>query len=405
MFLLLLDKLLVMPTKYDVFYLIAVNKECSINDLIKLLNKKPSEYHKFFKHVKQLEKEFLITKKEKKYLISADKKSNELAKLIHFCVNNKIDYNSLFLDSSIKFIKIGLEKNLIKEFPFDNKTVKKITSMLVKHGFIIIESKKPLKIRIVYSDFLEKLAKYFEGEIKIDEKNIFEEIDIEKLSNSLEKEFSLYKKQNKKQFLENETEFIHRSLSLEGNTLTLPETEKLIIKNIVPKNKNFKELEEIRDYKKAIDILIQKNEMLDLETILEFHKTAMNWMTKGAGEIRKQNVKIKGNPDFKTDDYKIIPIKLKNFFEYYNSQINKKRKSFQIIELAAFLHNEFQRMHPFIDGNSRTSRAVFIHTLMLKEFPLISFSAGFIYQYMQLTKLSKKRNDENFQTLMKQMRI
>ena len=127
----------------------------------------------------------------------------------------------------------------------------------------------------------------------------------------------------------------------------------------------------------------------------------MQSLSKGGGVIRKQNVIIKGNPHYKTADWKSLPIKLKNFFEYYNKNLVGKMKANEIVELSANLHSEFQRIHPFIDGNSRTSRAIFIHTLILKGFPIIEFLPGFVDQYMGLTKLSKERNDLDFRILMK----
>jgi len=69
-----------------------------------------------------------------------------------------------------------------------------------------------------------------------------------------------------------------------------------------------------------------------------------------------------------------VPLKLKELFKYYSESINKKMKAFQAVELAAYLHSEFQHIHPFIDGNSRTARAIFIHALLAKGFPLTTFA-------------------------------
>ncbi|MFH1225160.1 MAG: hypothetical protein V1676_05140, partial [Candidatus Diapherotrites archaeon] len=58
-----------------------------------------------------------------------------------------------------------------------------------------------------------------------------------------------------------------------------------------------------------------------------------------------------------------------------------------------------------IDGNSRTSRAIFLKALTQNNFPLIKMPVGFSDQYMGLTKLSKKRDDEKFALLMKQIAL
>ena len=244
------------------------------------------------------------------------------------------------------------------------------------------------------------LVNYFYSGFGCKKLKIFALVNENNIIKQLNSEFSKYKKKSKENII-NEIKFIHQSLSLEGNTLTLPETEKLILKNIPPKNKSFKDMLDVSNYKKALDYLLDIKKPLDIDNILKFHSIAMQSLSKGNGIIRKQNVIIKGNPYYKTEDWKLLPNKINNFFEFYNQNINIKLKADEIVNLSADLHSEFQRIHPFVDGNSRTSRAIFIHTLILKGFPIIDFLPGFVDQYMWLTKLSTERNDSDFKKLMK----
>lgn len=392
-----------MISKYDLLYSVFLNEGLTAAQLVRKLGKSQYEYDKFYKHLKQLEEDGLIETKQNKYFLKKIEKTKEFIKVIDFSVKNNIDYHELFLEKTIEFIELGLKKNILFDLPFDNKTVSKISTFLAKHGFLLIESRKPFTARIVYSDFLEKVVKLFKGKTKIKCKKIFEDVNEKKLNSQIEKEFSAYKKSSKKILIDDEVRFIHRSLSLEGNTLTLPETEKLIKENIPPKTRTFKEMQETMDYKKALDRFIQDKSELELQKVLEFHETAMNSLEAGKGKIRKQNVKIKGNPDFKTADWKEIPGKLNELFAFYKQNVYKKLKAFEVVELASYFHNEFQRIHPFIDGNSRTARALFAHVLILKGFPLIAFPAGFVEQYLNLTKLSKEREDKHFELFMKQL--
>jgi len=183
----------------------------------------------------------------------------------------------------------------------------------------------------------------------------------------------------------------------------LSETERIIRQNIAPASKPFKDAQQVLDYKKALDGFIFSGSATTQESILEFHRTAMNSLATGAGQFRTENVRIKGNPGFKTADWKELPWLLKDFFK--NANVKEKKKAAQIVERAAFLHNEFQRIHPFIDGNSRTARAIFLKALTQNNFPLIKIPIGFSDQYMKLTKLSEKRDDKKFALLMKQMAL
>ncbi|MFH1391698.1 MAG: Fic family protein [Candidatus Diapherotrites archaeon] len=391
-----------MVSKYDLLYSVFLNEGLTAAQLVRKIGKTPYDYDTVLKHLLQLREEKLVETKKNKYYLSQKEETKKLLRIIDYCFRNKINYNELFLDKTIEFIKFGLENKDFSELGLNNRTRARISLFLSKHGFIIIESKKPFKVKMVYSDFLKKTVEIFKGEIKVKCDKIYEQMDGEEIDSQIEKEFSKYKKAAKQINLNDEVRFVHRSLSLEGNTMTLSETEKLIKQNIPPKERTFQEMQETVDYKKALDYLIEIKE-LDFETTLKFHGTAMNSLKAGAGEFRKQNIRIKGNPDFKTADWRQIPNRLEDLFKYYQNKIHKKIKAHESVELSAYLHSEFQHIHPFIDGNSRTSRAIFIHVLLLKGFPLINFPAGFVEQYMELTKLSKKRDDKKFTVFMKQL--
>ncbi|HZX19950.1 MAG TPA: Fic family protein [archaeon] len=392
-----------MVSKYDLLYSVFLNDGLAASELLKKLGKTPYEYDAFYKRLKQLAKEGFLNVEEKKYFLQKTEKSMKLIRVLDFCVRNAIDCNELFLDKTVEFIKIGLKKKHVSGEHFNSKTIARISSFLSKHGFLLLDSRKPFSGTLIYSDFLKNVVELSKGEAQINRKNIFEGVDEENLNIKIDSEFAKFRKSPKHISIDDEIQFIHRSLSLEGNTMTLSETAKLIKQNIPPKNRTFQEMQETTDYKKALDMLIKVKNHLDLQKILEFHAKAMNWIEAGAGELRIQNVAIKGNPEFKTADWKDLPRRLEDLFEYYRQNIQKKMKPHEIVDFAAYLHSEFQRIHPFIDGNSRTSRAIFAHTLMLKGFPLITFPAGFVQQYMELTKLSKSRNDRHFTIFMKQL--
>jgi fido (protein-threonine AMPylation protein) len=392
-----------MVSKYDLLYSVFLNEGSTTAQLVKKLNKTSADYPNFFYHLKQLETEGLIEAKKAHYYLANQEKTKQFLRIIDFCVRNKIDYNELFLEKTIEFIELGLKGKPLDKVPFDSKTIARISAFLSKHGFILIESRKPFSAKIVCSEFLHKTVELFKEKVEVKCKKIFEDVDEKEIDSKIETEFSVFKKSDKELNPNDEVNFIYRSLSLEGNTLTLPETERLIRENIPPKNKSFKDMQDTMNYKKALEKFLEDKAPLNLDKILSFHQTAMGSLSAGAGEFRTQPVKIRGNADYKTADWHEISAKLNELFKYYNESIDKKMKPNEVIELASYLHAEFQRIHPFVDGNSRTSRALFAHTLMLKGFPLIISPAGFIDQYMGLTKLSKERNDKHFEIFMKQL--
>ena len=67
------------------------------------------------------------------------------------------------------------------------------------------------------------------------------------------------------------------------------------------------------------------------------------------------------------------------------------------IELAAWTHAEFVRIHPFVDGNGRTSRQIMNYQLMLGGFPPISISAkNALAYYKALDKYGREKELQPF---------
>ena len=136
--------------------------------------------------------------------------------------------------------------------------------------------------------------------------------------------------------------------------------------------------------------------------ILEYHNIAMNGKTF-AGTFRKENVFIKLNPEFVTSDWKDIAKKLDTLMIKYNDFENAKQDIDKIIRFAAYFHNEFQRIHPFIDGNSRISRLLMLHILRMHHLPILELPLGYFDSYLDLTKRSRKRDDEKFMYLVEEI--
>ena len=338
-----------MASRLDLILTLGLYQRLGAAEVVQKLGKRQVAYASVYGILQKLKAEGYVNSENEKFYLT--KKSEKLFKLVYFCFSNDIDYNKVISEKTAEFVKIGLENGIIEGLPFDTKTVKRIVDVLSKHGFAAVESRKPFSCRIVHSAFLERLVENFFGRPEVKCPELAECVDESKVDSRLEREFSAYKKLSKEKAHFDEIGFIHSSLSLEGNTLTLPETERLIKENIPPTSKPFKDAQQVLDYKKALDSFIYSDKKITEEEILEFHRTAMNSLQAGAGKFR--------------------------------------------------LQNEFQRIHPFVDGNSRTARAIFIKMLIQNGFPLVKIPVGFSGQYMKLTKLSRKRDDKKFSLLMK----
>ncbi|PIN80331.1 hypothetical protein COV11_04220 [Candidatus Woesearchaeota archaeon CG10_big_fil_rev_8_21_14_0_10_30_7] len=396
-----------MVSEYDVFYIIATKGELRINDIVDALNKPKNTYWRISKLVKVLEKKLFIQKKHVLKIIHTEKTS-KLFNLISFCINNNMNYNLLFKENMLSFIEQAAKTEFftIKEVKFHPQTFNNHIELLSKYGFLLIISRKPLKCKLLKHHFLFDLLKFF------GKKSVFYKTHLHSFINSIKKEIKKYKKLSKLHYnlLENltnkdELKFIYSSLNLEGNPLTLPETQKLILEDVLPEKQKLAHIQEVTNYKNTVNLMIlnaKRKIKLSLPLILEYHKIAMSQIP-GAGKIRKQNVIIKLNPKFKTTDQYLIRSKLDMLMKKYDQFESKKRTLEELTSFAAFFHNEFQRIHPFIDGNSRISRLLMLHIIRMHNIPLLDLPIGYFDLYLDLTKRSTKRNDKALKYLVEEL--
>ncbi len=112
---------------------------------------------------------------------------------------------------------------------------------------------------------------------------------------------------------------------------------------------------------------------------------------------------IKGNPDFKTTEPSKIKWELERLIREYNIFLTSNKLSIKaLLDFAVYFHNEFQHIHPFEDGNSRTTRLITFYIFQQQDIPILDIPFGLLDEYLTNTKGAKKRDDENLnQTLQK----
>jgi Fic family protein len=163
-------------------------------------------------------------------------------------------------------------------------------------------------------------------------------------------------------------EWTYNSNAIEGNTLTLQETELVINRGMTIGNKSLKEHFEAINHKNGIQFLydfIKKRRELDEDIILEIHKIIVKNINDGdAWHYRNANVMIVGAVHLPPSAIK-IPRLMIEFLEWYYE--NKTKMS--IVELAAWIHYKIVYIHPFIDGNGRTARLLMNLILLQNGYP------------------------------------
>ena len=152
-----------------------------------------------------------------------------------------------------------------------------------------------------------------------------------------------------------ELEYTFESNRIEGNTLTLMETDLVINEGITVSGKSMREHLEAINHQDAvlfIKELVNKNTTLKESDLLQVHNLILRGIDpENAGKYRTVNVMIKGSRHIPPQPF-LIAKQMEDIFLWYNLNKNKLHP----IVLAAEMSEKIVTVHPFIDGNGRTSR-------------------------------------------------
>lgn len=162
------------------------------------------------------------------------------------------------------------------------------------------------------------------------------------------------------------TEFIYNSNAIEGNTLTLRETDIILQFGITVKGKSLKEHNEVKGQEYALDFLnevLKKEEPLSIRLIREFHALILNDDKDNRGKFKQENNTILG-AKFQTTPFYQVEEKLQELIDNFNESDKN------LIEKVAKFHNDFEMVHPFNDGNGRTGRLLMNLELMKNGYPI-----------------------------------
>jgi Fic family protein len=171
-----------------------------------------------------------------------------------------------------------------------------------------------------------------------------------------------------------DTEYTYESNRIEGNTLTLMETDLIINKGITVSGKRMQEHLEAVNHKTAIDFIrntVSKNAEFTEKTVREVHSIILHGIdSKNAGVWRTDRVRISGSRHICPNPIK-IPKLMDELFEYYEANKN----CLHPVILSANMHEKLVTIHPFIDGNGRTARLIMNMILLKHGYPITVISS------------------------------
>ena len=152
-----------------------------------------------------------------------------------------------------------------------------------------------------------------------------------------------------------ELEYTFESNRIEGNTLTLRETDLVLNEGLTISGKSMREHLEVLNHQEAIFYIkefVQKKLVINERELLVIHNLILRGiMPEYAGKYRDIQIMIKGSAHMPPQPF-LVSKQIEELFIWFNSN----KLILHPIILAAEFHVRLVTIHPFVDGNGRTSR-------------------------------------------------
>jgi Fic family protein len=164
----------------------------------------------------------------------------------------------------------------------------------------------------------------------------------------------------------------YHSNAIENSTLTLNETISILLYNTSPNGKDLREIYEATNHAAAFNLMLDKiaqGEVLTHKTILDLHYVLMDKLSSDRGQFKQHENLIVGS-DFTAASVLETPKLIVDWcYDLSNKMINTTLTLKEVSEILAQKHIEFERIHPFSDGNGRIGRLLINYSLLQLGYP------------------------------------
>jgi Fic family protein len=160
-------------------------------------------------------------------------------------------------------------------------------------------------------------------------------------------------------------EQVYNSNAIENSTLTLEETEKILLQIDLDRYITEREIFEAKNLARVVSYIDKKakEQELTLEVILSLHKMLIaNISDEIAGRFRKDNEFVRVGSHIAPNPKEVVD-RLEKMLTEYNASSHEN-----IIKRIAKLHLTFEYTHPFCDGNGRIGRVINNYLLIREGF-------------------------------------
>ena len=164
--------------------------------------------------------------------------------------------------------------------------------------------------------------------------------------------------------------FTYDTNAIEGSLVEAKEVVDILGKRKWPKDRSKEDISETYGVAEAVDYIRKTDEHVSLKLIKELHQIVFKNSKPFAGRFREKGVEVAiadafGNVVHRGTPSAQVERQLKELIRWYN----RNKKKYPPLILAAVVHNQFENIHPFQDGNGRVGRLLLNNILMKHDLP------------------------------------
>ncbi|NYZ79432.1 Fic family protein [Candidatus Micrarchaeota archaeon] len=187
--------------------------------------------------------------------------------------------------------------------------------------------------------------------------------------------------------------FTFNTNAIEGSTIEPKEVVEILENDKWP-DKSKGDISETYGVAKAIEFIRKTDDHLSLPLILELHRIVFENSKPFAGKLRENGVEVvvtdgHGGIVHQGASSTRVRVLLLGLVRWYD----KSKNHYPPLVLAAVVHNQFENIHPFQDGNGRVGRLLLNNILLKHKMPPINIELKNRQQYYAALQAYEKKHN------------
>lgn len=188
--------------------------------------------------------------------------------------------------------------------------------------------------------------------------------------------------------------FTYDTNAIEGSTVTLSEVSDILGRDKWPKERTKWEISETYGLADAVKYMRRTKTHLSLDLIKKLHEITFKNSKAFAGRFRARGVEVVvadrfGEVVHRGGPSALVTALLKELIDWYE----KSKKKYSPVVLAVVVHNQFENIHPFQDGNGRVGRLLLNNILLKHDMPPVNIELKNRKEYYRA--LQEYQNNNN----------